>query len=41
MAQVERRSPNVMVINALHSVFGAVTATFRFVPDGPGFRAPV
>ncbi|EIV94314.1 hypothetical protein FraQA3DRAFT_4059 [Frankia sp. QA3] len=41
VAQVECRSPNVAVTNALHSLFDAVTATFRFVPSGPDFRAPV
>ncbi|WP_261565525.1 hypothetical protein [Frankia gtarii] len=40
VAQVERRSLNVTVANALHSLFGAVAATFRFVPDGPDFRVP-
>ncbi|KQC39553.1 hypothetical protein UK82_05350 [Frankia sp. ACN1ag] len=41
VAQVECRSPNIAVTNALHRLFDAVTATFRFVPDGPDFRAPV
>jgi hypothetical protein len=34
-------SPNVVLVDALHDLFDAVTSTFRFVPDDGQVVAPM
>ncbi|WP_165036311.1 hypothetical protein [Candidatus Protofrankia californiensis] len=41
VALVSCSSPNLVLVDALHDLFDAVTSTFRFVPDGGEFAAPL
>ncbi len=41
VALISCSSPNLVLVDALHDLFDAVTSTFRFVLDGRGFAAPL
>ncbi|WP_250281231.1 hypothetical protein [Frankia sp. CiP1_Cm_nod2] len=41
VALISCSSPNLVLVDALHDLFDAVTSTFRFVTDGGELMAPV